>query len=684
MKNVMIPSTLAARSAIFALFSFLAIALVLLLPTSAIAYPGGCHYWGAEAGVELFGIGPSNPAPDPNGIDRDRQTPLYPELSLATEWYDPADGCCEDEDLEWKGNWDWVREAAQERDDYGDSWGRNHFWFPEEGLHECPNDVAGLDNAWETMEPLWILAITGWMAGNLGQAYANLGYVLHFIEDMGQPAHANEDFHPGGVLDDDSLEEWISGQYCRDTFQWQAGSSNAPQCIGCGGDSSILEVPMGNAAILNDMLSPASYWEGSAEVPDEPFLPDPNSLTNVQQLFYILYVVNQTANWFASDGETGNTTEPIGWLDYSNFPNCLHDDPGNPTHCVSAWDSDGLADNDDNNTDHDGDLSLIARWGYGTAFRAVPAVLNLFRRTVDNAPPISTVVKTRLDGEPLAFWNNSPVTVHITGATDYGNPGFLPSGVWKLWGRVDGVTPANENDPSWGISEDGIHTIEYLSTDWLGNVEVIDGTVRIDMTPPEITFPDLKPLYLTSENFTATWVAVDALSGVDYETAYLNGQLVDKGDVIDLALMAGMNQLEVYATDVAGNIGYAIYEFEVVIDAGGWCFPVLVSDKTRGKSMFCAVEFPAPYDVGLIDYTTSDLVVNGIELPATRITGVGDSDGDHNRDRMLRFDKEQFVAAIAGLVGDVGAEIWGGLLPDGMPRFVADVTVPVFGPPRAK
>ena len=98
--------------------------------------------------------------------------------------------------------------------------------------------------------------------------------------------------------------------------------------------------------------------------------------------------------------------------------------------------------------------------------------------------------------------------------------------------------------------------------------------------------------------------------------------------------------------------------------------------------MFVVVEFPAPYDVRLIDYTTCTLIVNGVEIPAEHITGTGDRDGDHNPARMLRFDKEHFAAALGGQVGDIQAEVWGGLLPDGMPRFVADVTVPVFAPPK--
>ena len=168
-----------------------------------------------------------------------------------------------------------------------------------------------------------------------------------------------------------------------------------------------------------------------------------------------------------------------------------------------------------------------------------------------------------------------------------------------------------------------------------------------------------------------------------------------KGQVIDLAEMAGEHWLRVIAYDVAGNYADVFYYFEVFIDADAWAKPVLIGDKTKGKGMFCAVEFPAPYDVSLIDMNTCTLVVGGTldltasdpvvggsdELQAERMTGVGDADGDHVRDRMLRFDKAQFVAALAGQVGDIQSVVRGGLLPDGMPRFLGVVTVPVFAPP---
>jgi hypothetical protein len=657
------------------------IILFWVAPARSLAWVGGCHEWAAEASVNLFREGNT----DPVNIQRGRETPLFPELELAYEYYDPDEGCCDDEDLIWLHNWQWVIENSISKDDEDDTT-LHHFWDAEEGLY---GQLLGADNAWMEAAGHWIQAVSLWDYPNVGGAYAHLGYAMHLIQDMGQPAHAHEDMHPGdypiGVFpaDDDSLEDWISRDYCRSTFHWDATQSP----LQGGGNfvyGPVLSVPTNNNVILSDMLYPDSYWEGADEVRGESlFMSDGYEPYNMEQLFYIMYYVNQTGDYFASDDEDGSSHDPIGWLDgYPGWPTQLWN--GDADEWVSIHNSDGLYglyDNDGCDCDDDGDLSKITTWAYGGAFRAMPAVLNLFRRTVDAVPPDTVVEMTRVDGNPVVEWNNSPVTVQLTGAVDGSNPGWRASGTWKVWGLLDGVPPVDPDAPWWSINEDGIHELECLSTDMIGNVDTKDVTIKYDGTPPEIAFPDLKPLYLTSESVTATWVASDATSGLRDEYALLDGTRVDKGEVIDLALLAGLHRLEVYAEDFAGNIAYAYYDFEVVIDADGWCYSIIANTKTKGNALFCAVEFPAPYDVGLIDRATCTLEVNTSALAATKITGVGDHDEDLLPDRMLRFDKWLFMDALGGQLGDIPVEIWGGLHPDGLPRFVADPVVPVFLPP---
>jgi hypothetical protein len=299
---------------------------------------------------------------------------------------------------------------------------------------------------------------------------------------------------------------------------------------------------------------------------------------------------------------------------------------------------------------------------------------------------------TRLDGKTVKEWNNSPVTVKLTGATDYGNPGLRVSGVWKVWGLSDGNPPADVDNPSWVIAEDGKHIVNCLSTDMIGNVDTKDIQVWFDGTPPEVSFPDLKPNYLTSESFVATWEASDATSGLKSLTAYLDGNVVTKGQVFNLSLMAGLHTLRLVAYDNADNVTDVSYDFEVLIIARAWSFSVNVNDKTDGNAMSCVVEFPAPYNVGLIKLNTSTLAVKGTIdltqsdpvvgqtaiLPGQLLGGVGDNDRNGIRDRKIQFRKDYFVKALGGQVGNIPSVVRGGLLPNGQPRFIAPVNVQVF------
>ncbi|MCJ7749733.1 MAG: hypothetical protein MUQ65_01355, partial [Armatimonadetes bacterium] len=614
-----------------------------------------------------------------------------PELSLQSWGWDPESSYDpgNEEDRTWSyANWEWIKWCSQTADGAVPAT-LNHFWLVADGLHDDPG--YGTYNSWEKTYGLWLAAYNAWQTGDLGWAYTNLGYSMHHVQDLLQPAHSNQDLHPA----DDAIENWFSQDAAIAMYSWDGSTGPAPGP----------EVPYPDATVQNNaqLLQDIYNAFDDDDVADFPALTNPNLPYNMQKFFYLLYWADQIGNYFASDDEDGasNSDDPTGWMGgYVGFPTAL-------AGGYSIHDWHGLVDNDSDcggctpwcrygECDADGDLTLIANWCYAGAFKVSPALIDLFRMTVDNVPPVTTAEVTRLDGEPVVEWNNSPVTVQLLSAVDYGNPGAArASGMWKVWGLCDGEPPANYDAPSWGISEDGKHTVECMSTDMCGNVEQDqDIAVWIDMTPPEITFPDLRPNYLTSEDFIATWVAVDALSGVDYEYALLDGQQVDKEQVIDLALLAGRHTLEVYANDVAGNIGYAVYEFEVFIDASGWTRPVLSGDKTKGAGLFFAVEFPAPYDVGLIEMSTCTLAVGaGLDLMASDpvvgslavleaevMTGVGDSNANHIGDRMLRFDKRDFIAALAGQVGDISSVVRGGLLPDGMPHFLAVVTIPVFAP----
>jgi cysteine-rich repeat protein len=519
--------------------------------------------------------------------------PIMPELGLVAQWHNAAEDCidtdCGSDYIEDRYLWDWLREGAQREDDRTGTT-IHHFWFSEEGLHEWPNDTFAEENAWETAEDMWVRAIDFWYEGNLGAAYTTLGYAMHLVEDMGQPAHANEDMHPGdGLSDDDSLEDWMYEAYCRTVFHAQRDTRPAPQDIGPSFPPPLLK-GIGNPPAnvphhwLNDgeVVGTLNEWEYRDDVVADDYFIDPWLIAHyeIPQLFEVMYTMNQIGSFFASDDEEGNTDEPLGWLSnygtpWYGFPmgDWLYDDEAGMWYPAQLseglW---GLGDNDGCDCDRNGDLSRIFQWSYGAAFNASKFVLDLFRKTVDRVPPTSTCF-VMISDNPVSpdVWHNRQARVFMPrdGVVDNSNtPGFRPSGVWKLWGLVDGAW-ADQSDESgllWTIRTEGDHLVQLMSTDLMGNVEQTDLHVKLDFTRPSLQVLGMKPTFDFSKqrNLTMSWAASDRLSGVASTGAKLDGQPISNGQVVDLrALGVGAHSLSVHADDQAGNQTALEYPFQV-------------------------------------------------------------------------------------------------------------------------
>jgi len=685
----------------------LTVALVPILPAEAFAFGGESHKHAAWEATALFmPFMRDEISPDEALIERSPKYPLFPALENDSVfwqegWEEGVSGeTGEDVGQTTMSNRYWIWYGAKREDDYdseysyAECWSRTvaHFWELDDGVYHTTG--SGNYNAWMKAQEMWDHSIDFWEAGDEGKAYFYLGKVVHLVTDMGQPAHPHGDLHPGGVLDDDSLEEW-SGKDDAEKFSWFVADKTSPG-----------EViwPKGSEEILADLNAHPEVWgdEGTSyghnDCPNGTFydgLPFSYDWYNVKPLFYLMSYVNQTADFLPSDSFEGDTLDYLGWVDFSQLDPALQ--------FLDLSDNDAGCDLDDGR-DHstcksdqcnaDGDLQAVYTAGYTTAMRAVPGVIDAWRRTVDSHDPSSTVELTRTDGKPLAEWNNSPVTVHMTSAVDEESK-FRASGVWKIYGELDGAASAAlDETPSWGVTAEGEHTLACMTVDNFGNVESHSIDVAIDMTPPAVTFPSLRPNYLTSEDLTVSWEATDALSGVASEVAYLDNHVIDKNTVVDLSDKAGRHTLRVIAYDNAGNYTDTTYDFEVWIHATATTKPATLNSKSNGNAMFVEVQFPAPYDVGDIDLTTARLSVRGsIDLtsafpviePSARLIGDllgGVSNGGGLPSRGIRFDKEAFATALEGQTGDIHSVVWGSLSTEGAPRYLAPVTANVFTAPK--
>ncbi len=154
-----------------------------------------------------------------------------------------------------------------------------------------------------------------------------------------------------------------------------------------------------------------------------------------------------------------------------------------------------------------------------------------------------------------AGWRNADVTVTLT-------PADTGSGVQSTEYRLDGgvfqngtsiVIPAPADH-----SNDGVHTIEYGSTDNAGNAEVLrTATVRIDTTLPTTT--DDAPAGWCSSDVTVTLTPADALSGIASTQYRVDGGAFQNGTSIAIPAPAdhsndGVHTIEYGSTDNAGNV----------------------------------------------------------------------------------------------------------------------------------
>ena len=166
---------------------------------------------------------------------------------------------------------------------------------------------------------------------------------------------------------------------------------------------------------------------------------------------------------------------------------------------------------------------------------------------VDTTNPVTN------DDAP-AGWGNSAVTVNL-------NVSETGSGVASTEYRVDGSSfqsGASVSIPAPADhSNDGVHAVEYRSTDNAGNVETLrSATVRIDTTLPLTT--DDAPAGWRTSAVTVALTANDALSGIAATEYRVDGGSFQNGTSVLIPAPAdhsndGAHTIEYRSADNAGN-----------------------------------------------------------------------------------------------------------------------------------
>ena len=167
---------------------------------------------------------------------------------------------------------------------------------------------------------------------------------------------------------------------------------------------------------------------------------------------------------------------------------------------------------------------------------------------------VDATVPVTSDDAPAA-WQNAAIMVTLS-VTETG------SGVASTVYRVDGGSFQSGTSISIPApadhSNDGVHTIEYRSTDNAGNVEPLRSTtVRIDTTLPTTT--DDAPAGWRSSDVTVTLSPSDALSGIASTDYRVDGGAFQNGISVLVPAPAdhsndGAHLVEYRSTDNAGNV----------------------------------------------------------------------------------------------------------------------------------
>ncbi len=184
---------------------------------------------------------------------------------------------------------------------------------------------------------------------------------------------------------------------------------------------------------------------------------------------------------------------------------------------------------------------------------------------IDTVAPLTTRTVTGTQG--TNGWYASPATVTFSCAD-------AASGCAGTEYRLDGG-PWNAYGSPLDFDADGIHTVEYRSTDVAGNLETTRSVVlRIDTTPPEveITSPSgplagllgIDHVTLAGQDVVVAATATDATSGMARVELAVDGSVVDTDtDGSDGWSMTwdttgtgpGLYELTAVAVDEAGNRG---------------------------------------------------------------------------------------------------------------------------------
>ncbi|WP_052476235.1 5'-nucleotidase C-terminal domain-containing protein [Cohnella kolymensis] len=247
-------------------------------------------------------------------------------------------------------------------------------------------------------------------------------------------------------------------------------------------------------------------------------------------------------------------------------------------------------------------------------------IIDMKGTPLDREPPVTTV-------NAPAGWVSDIVQVTLS-ATD------AVSGVANTFYSVNNGPFVNGT--SFTLSDEGVHTVSYYSVDKAGNEEAVRTVqVMIDRSAPEVSI-DVKAENKLGTAFTASYEAVDSLSGIVFEQMTLKApgdtaaSIVPNGTVVQLN-KAGNYTLTVTARNGAGLTTVKEKQISVFMEADIKVTPTVIN--ANKKEITVRVGLPSGYNTDDIDLAS--VTLNGVHPTV-------DSNGSQNQ-----ADKGQFRFSLA-------------------------------------
>ncbi len=209
-----------------------------------------------------------------------------------------------------------------------------------------------------------------------------------------------------------------------------------------------------------------------------------------------------------------------------------------------------------------------------------------------SSPPIATGVDslyfqtgtTRLDtslpstsisispAPNAANWNKTNVTVNLSatdpdGVADVATIQYSATGAQPI-----APTVVAGNSATFPVTTEGVTTVNYFAKDIAGNTEAAHTqVVRIDKTPPTVTYTGNAGMYTVDQTITITCTAADPHNANGTPGSGLASTTCANVNAPAYTFPLGPHTLVATASDIAGNVGIGSTTFTVKVTSSSLC-----------------------------------------------------------------------------------------------------------------